>query len=166
MRIILILQILQLSLPPVRIPIQLLDRLIAIGIVDVSADIGQPTTLVEDLTELITELLRLGVDGGVGGGVLDQRGGEDILTAPGKSSRAVFDGVHAFHGVTLEHEDGAVEGGVTADCVSVGGVCAGLSGDVVLLQVDGETGVGEADVLTRALTEGDTGPGGEILVCA
>lgn len=165
-RIILILQIPQLVLSPVRIPKQLLDRLIAVGIVDISPNIGQPTTLVQDLTELITQLLSLGVNRGVGGSVLDKRGGKDVLTAPGKGSRALVDGVHTFHGVTLEHKDGAVEGGVTADGVGVGRVCARLSGDVVLLQVDWETGVGEADVLTRGLVESDAGPGGEVLVCA
>lgn len=72
----------------------------------------------------------------------------------------------AFHGVALEHEDGAVEGGSAADGVGESAVGAGLGGDVVLLQVDGETGVGEPDVLTRGRAERNVGPSGEILVGA
>lgn len=74
--------------------------------------------------------------------------------------------MNTFHRVALEHEDGAIEGRGAADGIGEDGVRAGLGGDVVLLQVDGKTGVGEADVLAGWRVEGDAGPSGEVFVGA
>lgn len=121
---------------------------------------------VQDLTKLLAQLFSLAVDCRAGGVVRDQRGGEDVLGAEGERGGVGGDGADASHGVALEHEDGAIEGGGAADGVGEERVRARLGGDVVFLEVDGEAGVGEADVLAGGRVEGDAGPGGKILVGA
>ena len=85
----------------------------------------------EDLTELVTKLGGLRVEVRAGGGVGDERGGEEVLVAESESSRVAGDSVHAYHGVAFEYEEGIVKGGRAADGGCELGVGLLLGWDVV-----------------------------------
>lgn len=167
MRIILLLQSLQTTLAPGVSSVQLLRGLITIGVVDVGADAGVAARLEEDVTELVTQRLSLGVAGGIGRLVLNQRCGEDVLAAEGECGRVGGDGVHTFHGVALEHEDGAVEDGAAAHVAGIHVVGSGHRGGVVGVEIQRETRVGEAGAfLAGGGVGGDAGPAAEVEVGA
>jgi hypothetical protein len=130
-RVILFLQSLQTVLAPARASIQLLERFIAIGVVDISPEIIHTGTLTKNVTKLIAQIGDLRVQSGASGEIVDQRGGKDVLAAESESARVAGDCLHALHGVALEHEDGVVEGRVSADSVCEDIVCLRLRVDIV-----------------------------------
>lgn len=165
-RVILLLQGPQTILTPLLTPVPLLRRLIAIGIVDIRANLLESTSLKEDLTKLVTQLRGRIVALRAGGRVGDKRGGQDILTPEGKGSGIAVDGVHTLHGVALEHEDGVVERRGPAGGGGEDVVCLLLGRDIVSFEIDWEAGVDESGLLAWRRGRGDAGPSGEIGVAS
>lgn len=147
LRIVLPLQGLQAALAPLITPVQLLGRLVSIGIVDVCANVRQAAALVEDLAKLVAQLLRLQVELRTGGLVDDERGCEKVFAAEGESARVIGNRLHTLHGVALEHEERVVEDRVSVDVACEGVVCNLLRRDVIGLEIDGETRVGKPGLL-------------------
>lgn len=148
-RVILLLQSPQTVLAPLLTAVPLTRRLIAIGIVDIRANLLEPTSLEEDLTKLATQLRGVIVALRPGRRVGDQRRGKEVLIPEGKGAGLAVDSPDTLHGVALEHEDGVVERRGPAGGGGEDVVCLLLGGDVVPFQIDGEAGVDESGLLAR-----------------
>lgn len=165
-RVILLLQGPQAVLAPLLTAVPLLRRLVAIGIVDISANLIEPTRLEEDLAELVTQLLGVIVALRPGRRVGDQRCGKKVLIPEGKGTGLAVDGLDTLRGVALEHEDGVVERRGPAGCSGEDIIGRLLGGDVVLSEIDGEPGVDEPGLLAWWRRRGDACPSREIRVAA
>lgn len=167
LRIILLLQLSQLLLPPCLAPVPLTGRLVAISVIDIGALHLPPCSLMENVTEVVAELGGLGIQLRRSvGHVRDERGGEDVLVPVSVGRGVAVDLPDALGGVAFEHEEGVVEGGGPGDRGGV--VVVGFSEGrrVVGGQVDGEAGIYEPFLLAGGLGEGDARPGGEVGVVA
>lgn len=122
-RIVLLLQGPQTVLAPCLTPIQLLRRLISIGIIDVRVYVLQATGPVENMAKLVAQLDSLEVEFWTGGRIGDEWGGEEVLTSEGESTRVAGNRVYSLHGVALKHEDRLIEGRGSASGVCEHVVC-------------------------------------------
>lgn len=164
LRVIFGLQRLETILAPLVGTVPFRSGLVTERIVEVDVNLLTTTTPVDDLAQLVAKVSSLLVQGGAVGGVGDERGEEKVVLAEGKGSGVTVDSLDTLVRVTLEHEEGVVEGRIALDVSREQVVGLALSGDVVGLDVDGEPGVVEAGLLARDGIKVDSGPGSEVEV--
>lgn len=162
--IILILEIPQTLLTPLLTTVNLLRCLRAVGIVDISAEVIAVSSFMKDIAKLVTQISSLLLQILTGRGVVDHRGGEQVLCAESEGSGVCGNGVDTAGGVAFEHKDGVIEGGGAANGGGVDVPRLLLSGNVILFQVDRETRIGEAKFLAGRGVQGDAGPSSEVFV--
>lgn len=165
--IVLCLEGLQPVLPPGVVAVPLLRSLGAVGVVDVGVQLRLLGSLMNNLAQLVPELRDGRILRGAGGVVDDERGSEHTVGAESKGTGAGVDGANTGGGVILEHEDRVCVWIVgTRDGGGVEVVGGSQRGTVVVLDVDGEAGVVEAEVLARRRVKSDVCPGTEVAVGA
>jgi hypothetical protein len=162
--IILLLQALETLLSPSLASVPVTRLLISESIVDIDTHTPLARCSMEDVTQVITKLGSLLVESGITGLVSNQRSSKDILVAEGKSRVLGFNTTHSLSRVSLEHENGSIEGRLRA---SFGGkelpsVLHG--GDIILLEVQGEPRVDKAILLAWDSINIDLSPPGQITV--
>ncbi|MAD83897.1 MAG: hypothetical protein CL912_13120 [Deltaproteobacteria bacterium] len=163
--VIILLQALKTALTPAISSIPSLSSLITISVVDISVKALLSAGLVQDVTDLVAELGCHGIGGSAGGFVGEEGSDEEVILTVGESSGVGAESLDSLHGVALEHEEGVGEGsaggggGVLEELVH-----GGLSGGVVRLEVDWETGIGVSGLAAWSICERDSGPGSQITV--
>ena len=164
LRIILLLQHLQLLLTPLLRAIPLLRRLVSKRIIHVRMQLLPPTSLAQNLPQPHTQAARFLINLRVGRIITDQRRSKDVIATVRERGGLHVNRLDTLLGVSFEHEDGVEERGGRSSFGREEVVCFLLCGHVVFLDIRWEARVCETGFLARWRVVGDARPGGGVEV--
>lgn len=120
----------------------------------------------EDIAEMITQLRSLVFKLPPSGHVGDERRSKEILSPEGKGTGVLVDGPDTLRGISLEHEYRVIESRRPADGGGEHVVCLLLGRDIVALEIDGETGIGESYLLAWWRGRSNISPSSKVSVAS
>lgn len=96
-------------LSPLFTPVPFRQSLVSISVVHINMTFISTTSIIEDMTELASELISGRLTFLPGSGICDEGSNQMIVCSVRKVGGIVVECLHAMHGIPLKHEEGVVE---------------------------------------------------------